>query len=204
MHKSLNLSGIILNIIVNLLICLSSLFNFLLPDIFAIYSINFTLLYILNPIILLLSMASLTISVILLLASCRIYKNFKYKNLFTFILVGLDVLSIILYTIFLSFYGWNLIVLNGFIIFVMLTISSVFLIIGTMTSPQNNVAKNSAQDKILVQNQKTVNQQSLEEDFENKLNILSSMKNMNIISEEEFSAIKKKIVYDYLNNKTTK
>lgn len=73
-----------------------------------------------------------------------------------------------------------------------------------MTSPQNNVAKTSAQDKIVVQNQKTVNQQSLEEDFENKLNILSSMKNMNIISEEEFSEIKKKIVYDYLNNKTTR
>lgn len=218
MKRYLNLSGIILSTIVNLLICVSALFNFLLPEILAEYSINFLSLYILMPFILLIGMVSLTISVMLLFNVLGFYKNFKNKNIFMFILIGLNVLNMILYAIFMLLYGWGLIALNGFIIFTLLTTSSIFLLITNLTPTQNekyntvnateksNSAETSQENpnqNVNLENnfQKKENIVSPEDDLDNKLKILASMKNMNIITDDEFSEIKKKLVYDYLNKK---
>lgn len=135
-----------------------------------------------------------------------------------FILIGLNVLNMILYAIFMLLYGWGLIALNGFIIFTLLTTSSIFLLITNLTPTQNekyntvnateksNSAETSQENpnqNVNLENnfQKKENIVSPEDDLDNKLKILASMKNMNIITDDEFSEIKKKLVYDYLNKK---
>ena len=159
-------------------------------------------------------MTSLTFSVLLLLSENGIYKNFKAKNIFIFILLGLNLLTIILEAIFMLLYPWGAILLNGFIVFVLLTTSCIFSIICIFNSQQKSHADQKPENLATVtnsnisqtekpENSQNVKAPSEEEKLQDKLNILSSMKNMGVVSEEEFSEIKKKLVYDYLNKKDT-
>ena len=201
MNKSLNLSGIILSLIGNLLVCFSSIFNFFIPAAFPEFSHIFIPLYTLMAIILVINLASLTLSTLLLLSINGLYKKLA-KNTFGFILVGLNLLTIIFYAIFMLLYPWSAIVLNGFIIFVLLTTASIFLIVCHLTkqkpaTTQNVTAENAKKKQ--TSNSQIVKAKSEEEKLQEKLAILSSMKNMDVVSEEEFSKIKEKLVYDYLN-----
>ncbi len=113
-------------------------------------------------------------------------------------------------------YPWGAILLNGFIVFVLLTTSCIFSIICIFNSQQKSLAEQQTKTENhatipvsnIIQAEKPENSQivkapSEEEKLQDKLNILSSMKNMGVVSEEEFSEIKKKLVYDYLNKKDT-
>ncbi len=207
MNKSLNLSGIILSFIGNLVVFFSSLFNFILPDIYADYSMIFTPLYVLSAITLLFGLTSLTISVLLLLSFRGSLKNIKCSRILNFILIFLNLLTIILFAISLLLYGWGLAMLNGLIIFALLTTSCIFLIICTLATwqtksvakfvqevPKENQSESTSHEEVSSAQSKPLSP----EDLQNKLNILSSMKNMDLVTEEEFSEIKKKLIYEYL------